>query len=470
VDGDDRKTEELSAIIREIQERVRARYPQAAAGTFTVPLPDLMPVVHARDIAGAKVAAIGTVNPRAPGPLNALIQRVKRVVARLLEWHVREQVEFNRGVMHSIEAILEAFSENNRALNALAAELSGPVTQRAADLKREAEELKDVRVHWTQWRLEWERKLASNEVQFLRSVADLQAAFQQRASLMESNFRELVRGQHSEFEGALERSGLEIQKRLWADLEKIRLEYERLIHTELRVVRQRAAAMPPAPVTAAPQAAAPAAPEIDWLRFADRFRGTEEYVQEKQRLYVPHFQGCGNVLDLGCGRGEFLGLMKEAGIPARGVDLDQESVALCRAKGLEAETADLFRYLAGLPDGALDGIFCAQVIEHLPPERLPEMLRLTSAKLMRGGRLVIETPNPESLAIFTTHFYLDPTHQRPVPPQLLVFYLEEFGMGQIRVERLSPPVESLPALATLPEDFRNVFFGSLDYAVFGQKL
>ena len=465
MDGDDLKTDALSAIIREIQERVRARHPDGSAGAFNLPLPDLMPVVHARDIAGSKVASIGAVNPRAPGLLNALIQRIKKLVARLLDWHIREQVEFNRGVMDSIEAILEALNENNRALKALAAELSGPV----AELKREAVELKDVRAHWAEWRLEWERKLATNEVQFLRSVADLQSAFQLRVSLMESNFRDLVRGQHSEFEGAIERSGIEIQNRLWADLEKIRLDYERLIHTELRVVRQRAALMQPAPVTALPLAA-PAAPQIDWLRFADRFRGTEEYVQEKQRLYVPHFQGCQNVLDLGCGRGEFLGLMKDAGIPARGIDLDAESVALCRRKGLEAEAADLFRYLADLPDGALDGIFCAQVVEHLPPERLPEMLRLASAKLVRGGLLVIETPNPESLAIFATHFYVDPTHQRPVPPQLLVFYLEEFGLGQIRVERLSPPVESMPALATLPEDFRNVFFGSLDYAVISRKL
>lgn len=465
MDGDDLKTQELSAIIREIQERVRARHPDGSAGGFSLPLPDLMPVVHARDIAGAKVAAIGMVNPRAPGPLNALIQGVKKLAARLLDWHVREQVEFNRGVMHSIEAILEALNENNRALKALAAELSGPV----AELKREAVELKDVRTHWAEWRIEWERKLATNEVQFLRSVADLQSAFQHRASLMESNFRDLVRGQHSDFEGALERSGIEIQKRLWADLEKIRLEYERLIHTELRVVRQRAAVIGPTSVMRAPPAAL-AAPQIDWLRFADRFRGTEEYVKEKQRLYVPHFQGCQNVLDLGCGRGEFLDLLKEAGISARGLDLDEECVALCRRKGLEAETADLFGYLADLPDGALDGIFCAQVIEHLPSERLPEMLRLASAKLVRGGRLVIETPNPESLAIFSTHFYLDPTHQRPIPPQLLVFYLEEFGLGQIRVERLSPPVESMPGLVSLPEDFRTAFFGSLDYAVISRKL
>ena len=89
---------------------------------------------------------------------------------------------------------------------------------------------------------------------------------------------------------------------------------------------------------------------------------------------------------------------------------------------------------------------------------------------MRGGVLVIETPNPECLAIFATHFYLDPTHTRPVPHPLLAFYMEENGLGRIEVHKLSPAVESMPALASLPEDFRNAFFGGLDYGILGTKL
>ncbi len=80
----------------------------------------------------------------------------------------------------------------------------------------------------------------------------------------------------------------------------------------------------------------------------------------------------------------------------------------------------------------------AQVVEHLPPERLPEMIRLAASRLARGGVLAIETPNPECLAIFATHFFLDPTHTRPIPSSLLVFYLEEAGFGGIEVERFAP--------------------------------
>ncbi len=110
------------------------------------------------------------------------------------------------------------------------------------------------------------------------------------------------------------------------------------------------------------------------------------------------------------------------------------------------------------------------MVEHLPPERLPEMIRLCSSRLTRNGVIAIETPNPECLAIFGTHFYLDPTHHRPVPHPLLAFYLEEFGFGATEVRRLSPAVESMPSLASLPEDFREAFFGALDYAIIARKL
>jgi O-antigen chain-terminating methyltransferase len=110
------------------------------------------------------------------------------------------------------------------------------------------------------------------------------------------------------------------------------------------------------------------------------------------------------------------------------------------------------------------------VVEHLAPELLPAAVRLAVSRLARGGVLAIETPNPECLAIFATHFYLDPTHTRPVPHPLLAFYLEEFGLGLIEVHKLSPAVESMPALASLPTEFREAFFGGLDYAIVGRKL
>jgi O-antigen chain-terminating methyltransferase len=109
-------------------------------------------------------------------------------------------------------------------------------------------------------------------------------------------------------------------------------------------------------------------------------------------------------------------------------------------------------------------------VEHLPPERIPELIRLAAARLDRGGVLAIETPNPECLAIFAVHFYLDPTHHRPVPHPLLAFYMEEHGLGGLEVHKRSPAGETMPSLASLPEDFCDAFFGGLDYAIIGRKL
>jgi len=462
---------ELIGILREVRERVRARNPETAAGV-DIALPDLMPLVHARDAAMGKVAAIGTVNPRAGGPLNGVVQAWKRMLARVLDWHVREQVEFNRDVVAYADAVLEALRESNRALS----EMGGRLAQQEKIGDEVGGETRDMRDHWAAWRVEWEHKLQENEVQFLRSVADLQGAFQHQVTLIEATHRDLIRGQNTEFHAALERHGFEIQQRLWAVVDKMRAELERMIHGELRMIRQRAqiaAATSPAPPSAeAGPGPGPIYPplDFDYSKFAERFRGTEEYVKAGQRFYLPYFEGCRNVLDIGCGRGEFLEMMRDAAIPARGIDLGAESVALCRLKGLDAEIADVFPYLASLGEGSLDGIFCSQVVEHLPPERLPEMIRLCAQRLARGGVIVIETPNPECLAIFATHFYLDPTHTRPVPHPLLMFYLEEYGVGLIELRRLCPAVETMPSLRSLPDDFRAAFFDALDYAVIGRKL
>lgn len=424
---------ELLAILREVREKVQARHPQGESAG--VPLPDLMPLVHARDAALGKVAAIGIVNPRKGGPLNALVQAWKRMVSRVLDWHIREQVTFNRKIVECVDAVIEGLNETNRAISELAVHDANQA------------------VYLEQVRRGSEDRLEEVEVRFLRAVADFQAALQHTTGT-----------QHREFSAALQKAA-----------EKMRLETDHLIHSELRLIRQRMAApagQPEPAASAAPAQAVPGAHKLnfDYGRFAERFRGAEEYVKAGQRVYLADFTGRKNVVDLGCGRGEFLEMMREAGVAARGIDSSAESVALCREKGLTAEVADLFTWLAQQPEGSLDGIFCSQVVEHLPPERLPEMIKLAASRLARGGVIAIETPNPECLAIFATHFYLDPTHTRPVPHPLLMFYLEEFGVGAIEVRRLSPALETMPALASLPAEFREAFFGGLDYAVVGRKL
>jgi 2-polyprenyl-3-methyl-5-hydroxy-6-metoxy-1,4-benzoquinol methylase len=451
----DPKGEELAAVIAEIRDRVRARNINGGGARDIAP-PDLTPLLHARDAAEGKVASIGTVNPRPPGLINSVTQSVKRLIARSLDWHVREQVEFNRAVMTCVQATLEILNENNRNLAAL------------SSLREEARQLKDIRARWSEWHVHWEKTLANTEIQFLRSIAELQASFQHRVTLMDANYRDEVKAQHANFEGALAQATENIQKRVWEDFHRIRAEYDAMIHSELRLLRQRTSLVRP-PVTATQSAPAETF-DIDWLKFAEKFRGSEAAVRERQHIYAGRFRDHAPVLDLGCGRGEMMEVFREAGIFARGIDSYDDCIALCLSKGLDAEKADLFTYLAALPDASLGGAVCCQVVEHLPPARVGEMIRLLRDKLRPGGLVAIETPNPECLAIFATHFYIDPTHRHPIPPSLLCFYLEESGLGDLEVQRLSPAVGSMPALAALPEAVRDQFFGALDYVAFATRL
>jgi SAM-dependent methyltransferase len=492
--------EELAAVIQAVKDRARAASPNGTIGIEGIPAPDFLPLVHARDAAEAKVAAIGTVNPRPPGFKNAIAQKFKSLISRMLDWHVREQVEFNRASMACVQASLELMADLSRALAAVAAhqrQFREDTLARERDalareqetLKREQkiredfaapiQELLDIRRHWVEWRVGFEEHRNVSEIHMLRTISELQSAFQHRVTMMDQSFRESVDAQHGDFTHALADNTKDVQQRLWGDLVKMRGEIEALVYTELRLLRQR----PVPPLTPAAhdaqstghsvaQATTPAAEiPIDWMRFADTFRGREEDIRDRQKRHASRFaEAEGEILDIGCGRGEFLEAAAAAGLHARGIDLSKDCVALCRAKGLTVEQADLFTYLDATPDRSLGGIFCAQVVEHIPPERIPGLIRLMAAKIRQEALLAIETPNPECLAIFATHFYIDPTHTRPVPSVLLRFYLEEAGLGKIEVERLAPAADSIPALKELPPAVVEALFGGLDYAIFARKL
>ena len=162
-----------------------------------------------------------------------------------------------------------------------------------------------------------------------------------------------------------------------------------------RVERRRSAGLAAAPpATVAAQPAAAALP--DYFAFESRMRGSVDAIRGRQRRYVEDFREAAPVLDVGCGRGELLQLLREVGVEARGIDADADMVAYARGEGLDVEQADLVEHLEGLPDGSLGGIFMGQVVEHLPPGVLVRALELAAAKLRGGGLLVAETINPVS--------------------------------------------------------------------------
>src|SRR5262249_46673926 len=195
-----------------------------------------------------------------------------------------------------------------------------------------------------------------------------------------------------------------------------------------------AVALPPRPVV---PAGAGTLPAEAYVRFEDRHRGSREQIRQRQRAYLDLF-AAGPVLDVGCGRGEFLELCAEAKIEAQGIDTDAGMVATCREAGLDVEQADALEYLAELPQASLGGVFCAQVIEHVPGDALVALVRLAYAKLRPGGILLCETPNPACLTVFSGAFYVDLTHIKPIHPEAARFVLEAAGFRDLEVRYVNP--------------------------------
>lgn len=251
---------------------------------------------------------------------------------------------------------------------------------------------------------------------------------------------------------------------------------------------------PPAAAGAA-AALGRAVDERGYLELERRYRGTEEEIAERIARYVPLLRGRGEVLDLGCGRGEALAVLAAEGIPARGVDSSAGMVARCRERGLAAAEGDLFARLAeagessqgGRLGGGLGGIVSFHVVEHLPPESLDRLVRLAYRALAPGGVLILETPNPLSLVVAARNFWLDPTHRRPVHPESLRLSFELAGFDPVEHHELSPfaPGEHLPEvdLAAVPEPQReladgvnrlrdrldDLLYAPQDYALIGHK-
>jgi O-antigen chain-terminating methyltransferase len=186
-----------------------------------------------------------------------------------------------------------------------------------------------------------------------------------------------------------------------------------------------------------------------YVGFEDQFRGSREDIRARLEGYLPIFAGTTDVLDVGCGRGEFLELLGAAGVPARGIDSNHEMAEICRARGLDVTEADAVGYLSGLPDASLGGIFAAQVVEHLQPGYLLQFLELAFHKLRPGGRLVLETLNPACWIAFFDSYIRDITHVWPLHPETLKYLVLASGFTRADLEYRSPvaPEDRLQPIA-----------------------
>ncbi len=187
-----------------------------------------------------------------------------------------------------------------------------------------------------------------------------------------------------------------------------------------------------------PSSVSQALPDELYEAFEDQYRGREEDIKNRQSYYLPIVQSVVNVnnplLDIGCGRGEWLTLLRDHGLPASGVDTNQAAVARCTERGLQVDLDDGLRRLRSVPESSLGAVTLFQVIEHLDLATLVEVLRSSLTALTTGGVLLAEFPNIESLSVGASTFWLDPTHIRPLHPQLVTFLAREVGFRTVNLE------------------------------------
>ena len=210
--------------------------------------------------------------------------------------------------------------------------------------------------------------------------------------------------------------------------------------------------------------------------FEETFRGTREDIRERQRAYLGYLgqqtaKARGKLaLDLGCGRGEFLEVLAEAGFSARGVDLNGVMVRRCQELDLAVEEADALEYLHSQKAGSYSVISAFHLVEHLPTSKVVSLLDEAVRALKPGGLLILETPNPRNLIVGSCNFYYDPTHLHPLPPELLRFLVEARGFVRAEIKPLHPvPEYARPQGGSVPERLAELLYGPQDYGIIAWK-
>ncbi len=288
----------------------------------------------------------------------------------------------------------------------------------------------------------------------------------------------------------LEKTNRILNKRL-LPLENIKERFEILLN-ENTVLRQRLEHSIVETKPAAQEKAIPVETKTnnisnDYLYFPylNTDRAIESVVKELIEPYISFFSKTKTdknidnpfVIDIGCGRGEFLDSCREVKLPAKGIDVNEDMVSHCKTKKHDVVLADAVHYLQSLENNSVRGIFACHVIEHMLPNQLLEFLRLCSAKLAKGGKLALETPNPTSFFALSM-FYRDFTHKQPIHPKTISFLIEKLLFQDVKVEEIHPTPEKYK-LKTISdnnllentniEKLNSTLYGYLDYSVLATK-
>ena len=378
------------------------------------------------------------------------------------------------------DRLLQLYLKVGESLSALRADILGGVEERIGGLAAEVSgrALREARE-------ESEERHREMTLEMRRLAADLVS----RTDLLTGHLEQEVAALSHDLERHVGIAGERLEG-FRTDVDQMRDRLDSVCERVRMLTRELAPPAPPAPSSgkAAEGEAGTPPTDAEYAAHQDRFRGSPDEIARRQRLYIDYFRQSAPVLDVGCGRGEFLELLAAEGIEAYGIDVNSEIVKANKERGLKVIKADLLKHLKKVKGGTLGGIFAAQVAEHLDGPRLRTFLREAHRALKDGGVLIAETINPESVFALTRFFYLDASHHAPLPSELLRFYAEQAGFAEVEIRKLSevPEAERLQpveleaaAPAAIEAAFRRLnrdierlndfLYGYLEYAVVAIK-
>jgi SAM-dependent methyltransferase len=426
----------------------------------------------------------------------------KRLLRRLLTPILERQVTYNTANSHIVSALWEhskvTGQQQEAALQALRAEIVAQQEAALQALRAEIVAQQEAALQALRAEIVAQQGAAGQTLQTLRTemAEQIERVGLQRASAFQA-FRGTVvgqverLGQHQDaamqalremVEGELERLGQQWHNALAERDGRLVQQKTQLILQERRItlLLEEARKRLPEPfsqeqlqvMTAEEQRFL----EALYVSFEDQFRGTREDIKERCRMYLPLMKEAGlgtdemPILDLGCGRGEWLELLGEEGLRARGLDINPLLVEECRKRELAVIEGDLIAYLRTLPDASVGGVTGFHIIEHLPFNILINALDETVRVLKPGGLAIFETPNPQNILVGSCNFYIDPTHLRPLHSQMMQFLAEARGLCHVKILYLHPSeISPLRESTEVAKRFNEYFYGPMDYAIVGRR-
>jgi O-antigen chain-terminating methyltransferase len=487
---------DVTEIMRDIRDRVR----QKTAVAPPLEFPDVnLPLWTALNSARAGLSDLKTstehmyqLPPQPPTVRGSIGASLSRLLRRLLFWQYAQARTVCSSIVQSIQQLIatsEAIASQNEQTHAAFRGVTSKIkhlTEKIEHLTESSERIQtsEQSVTETMQRLKEHTEHISKENERLRT--DLDSATQRITEL--SNIVAVVTEQvnsnnqstqatavaHSqeskklmEQVAAMDRYAIRTRRDLVLQAQRISS-----ILSSVRKRHNTGADTATADTTSAPDSMAGL-----YLALEDAFRGSPAEIAERVTDYLPILEQAGLkretdlIVDIGCGRGEWLRVLSKNGYSNKGCDSNESMIQACREQGLNVEQQDALEFLRSFGDNSVSAVTAFHVIEHLS---LPVMLALIDESLRTlhpGGLLILETPNPQNVLVASHNFYIDPTHQKPVPMILLQFLVEERGFCDIR----PLPLHAYPGSALVENSsevaqrFNEYFYGPQDYAIVAAK-